>query len=100
MCPGNISTVTQLSSCLGYLNYGTPNATDNCPGLQLLRSSSSDPGVFPPYFPKGVSVEEWFAFDASFNSASCSFSVIVTDNQPPSIGARLCNSIISLCSFS
>ncbi len=83
-CPANITVSTPVGSCTAVVNY-TVTATDNCPGVTTallagLASGSS--------FPVGVTTVTHRATDAAGNTATCSFTVTVTDGQLPVISAQ------------
>lgn len=79
-CPAAVTQGTDLNQCSAVVNYPSPTVTDNCPGgiATCIPPSGST-------FPKGATTVTCTATDASFNSSSCSFPVIVNDLQPPSI---------------
>jgi hypothetical protein len=79
-CPSPITTSTDPNQCSAIVNYTTPTASDNCPGVTVACSPASSTA-----FPKGTTLVTCTATDASTLTASCSFNVTVTDNQPPSI---------------
>ncbi len=62
------------------MSFATPTPSDNCPGATTACSPPSGTA-----FPKGTTTVTCTATDASGNTASCSFTVTVNDNQPPSI---------------
>lgn len=76
-CPTDI-TASVNSGCQAQVSWQPPVATDNCSIASLV--SSHKPGDF---FPLGTTVVTYTATDASGNTASCQFSVIVTDGSPP-----------------
>ncbi len=79
-CPANITTNTASGQCTAVVNYTTPTASDNCSGATVGCSPASG-----TTFQKGVTTVTCTATDASKNTASCSFTVTVNDNQAPSI---------------
>jgi subtilisin-like proprotein convertase family protein len=83
-CPANQSVNTAATSCTSApVTYATPTATDNCaPAPTLTRTSGPASGST---FPAGTTNVVWRATDASGRTATCSFSVTVTDNTPPVI---------------
>ena len=83
-CPGNKSMGTALNRCDATVTYATPTASDNCalaPGSPQLFSGTPSGGIFQ----KGISIVVWRAYDIAGNYATCSFRVIVTDMQSPTI---------------
>jgi hypothetical protein len=58
---------------------------DNCPGTTILNNFNSAATLAGAQFPKGVTTVTWTATDAAGLTATCSFTITVTDNQPPSV---------------
>jgi len=81
-CPASITTNTDAGQCSAVVNYATPTGSDNCPGVTVVCSPASGAA-----FPKGTTTVNCLATDAASLTASCSFTVTVNDNQPPTIGA-------------
>lgn len=80
-CPGTV-----FAGCNTTVAYPMPTATDNCPGVQVnLTSGPASGGTFTP----GTTAVTYQAVDASNNTASCSFNVIVDTQStaPTSITA-------------
>lgn len=78
-CPANVSVSTALNQCSAVVNY-TVTASDNCDGVAVVSSPPSGSS-----FPKGTTNMTATATDSGGRTSSCSFTVTVTDNQPPSI---------------
>jgi hypothetical protein len=84
-CPNNIVANTAPNTCASApINYGPITATDNCmpPAPTVIRIAGPASGA---NFPAGVTAVVWRAIDGAGRSSTCSFTVTVTDNQPPSI---------------
>jgi hypothetical protein len=83
-CPPNQSVNTAATSCTSAaVTYATPTATDNCtPAPTVTRTSGPASGSA---FPTGTTNVVWRATDGAARTATCAFSVTVTDNTPPSI---------------
>ncbi len=79
-CPTNITANTAAGQCSAAVTYTTPTAMDNCSGATVACVPASG-----STFQKGTTTVTCTATDASNNTASCSFSVIVIDNQAPTI---------------
>lgn len=79
-CPANLTQSTALGQCSAVVDYPPPTASDNCPGVitSCTPPSSST-------FSKGTTTVTCTATDASGNTASCSFSVTVEDEETPKI---------------
>jgi gliding motility-associated-like protein len=81
-CPTSISVSNDPGVCTAEVTYATPVGTDNCPGafttlVQGLASGS--------LFPVGITTVEYEVEDLAGNTASCSFTVQVIDNELPTI---------------
>jgi hypothetical protein len=86
-CPQPIVRGTDAGQCSAAVNYTTPTATDNCgvASVTLETPSGTSSGSM---FPKGTTVVVWKATDTATptaNTATCSFTITVNDNQLPSI---------------
>ncbi|HKQ06351.1 MAG TPA: HYR domain-containing protein [Blastocatellia bacterium] len=80
-CPANVMQSTDPGQCNAVVNYAAPTVTDNCP-------SSATPTCSPAAgssFAKGTTTVNCTVTDASGNSAGCSFTVTVVDEQAPTI---------------
>nr|HRD06111.1 HYR domain-containing protein [Saprospiraceae bacterium] len=82
VCPSNINVNTALNTCGAMVNYTTAIGTDNCSGSSTMQTSGLSDGAT---FPLGVTTNTFEVTDGSGNSASCSFTITVTDNQAPTI---------------
>lgn len=78
-CPSNITVFNDPGICGAAVSY-TATATDNCPGVLVTYAPASG-----TIFAVGTSTVTATATDAAGNIASCSFTVTVIDNEPPSI---------------
>lgn len=76
-CPGNITVNTAPGECGRNVLWTAPIADDNC---QYILSSNIEPGTF---FSTGNTQVIYTATDASGNQSTCSFTVTVTDIEPP-----------------
>jgi hypothetical protein len=77
-CPANVTAITNPNVCMqgrcATVNYATPAAIDNCPGVQVVCVPPSGTCM-----PTGSTTVTCTATDAAGNTANCSFSVIVFD---------------------
>ncbi len=74
-CPANITAVTPNPNSGGaVVNYATPVATDNCPGVTVTCSPASG-----TTFPRGVTTVTCTARDTAGNVTTCTFNVTVYD---------------------
>ncbi len=79
-CPQNITQAADPGKTNAVVNYALPAVTDNCPNPTL--NCSPPPGTT---FPLGISGVLCQSRDESNNLSTCTFSVIITDNQAPAI---------------
>lgn len=75
-CPGNIN-VEADASCEATVSWTAPNATDNC-SVTVTTSHLSG-----STFPIGTTPVTYTATDVSGNTSTCSFNVVVVDQQLP-----------------
>jgi gliding motility-associated-like protein len=80
--PGNLNYNVDPGVCGKVVNYVTPVGTDNCTGSVTSQTSGFASGSF---FPVGTTTNTFVVTDGSGNTASCSFTVTVTDNEKPVI---------------
>jgi len=78
-CPANISVFNDRGLCGATVSF-TPTATDNCPKVTVTSVPASG-----SFFPVGTTTVTSTATDSSGNKSTCSFTVKVTDNEPPVI---------------
>jgi hypothetical protein len=62
-----------------------PSFSDNCPGVTITNSFNSTATLANAQLPKGSTIITWTATDAAGNTANCSITVTVSDNQLPTI---------------
>lgn len=79
-CPSNISVGNDLGQCGAIVSWAIPVANDNCSGVTLLQTSGPGNGSF---FTPGITTVSYVATDAAGNTASCSFTVTVSDAENP-----------------
>lgn len=79
-CPTDIVVNTDPGLCGATVIYTPPAGTDDCSGANTALTSGLGSGNF---FPTGITIEEYTVTDLSGNSVTCSFTVTVTDLEPP-----------------
>jgi len=79
-CPVDISVNNDPGNCNAVVTWISPAVTDNC-GLLSVVSSHNSGDVFPT----GTTLVTYTATDNCNNITTCSFNVIVTDNELPVI---------------
>jgi hypothetical protein len=78
----NVSAFTATNACNAVVNYTQPTATDNCDGARPVVCSPAAGSTFQ----KGVTTVTCTASDLNMptaNTATCMFTVTVTDNVAP-----------------
>jgi hypothetical protein len=81
VCPNNIVTTNTPGLCGAIVSYNDPAVGDNCAYTWSQTNGLESGSVFPI----GTTVNQFTITDASGNTATCSFSVTVTDNENPTI---------------
>ena len=81
-CPSNITVNTDAGNCTAVVNYATPVGTDNCPSPTTVQTAGLPSGAT---FPIGTTTNTFEVTDGVGNTASCSFTVTVVDNEAPTI---------------
>src|SRR5205823_4138584 len=82
VCPADISEDTDANACGAIVSYTAPVGTDSCPGSSTAQTAGLASGSL---FPLGVTTNTFVVSDAAGNTAACSFTVTVLDNQAPVI---------------
>ncbi|MBK7761813.1 MAG: HYR domain-containing protein [Bacteroidetes bacterium] len=81
-CPSNISVNNDPGNCSAVVTYTAPVGTDNCPAATTAQIAGLASGAT---FPIGTTTNTFRVTDAAGNTATCSFTVTVIDNELPSI---------------
>jgi gliding motility-associated-like protein len=79
-CPLDIIVDNDSGACGATVSYTPPVGVDNCGEASTVLTAGLGNGGF---FPVGVTTEEYTVTDLSGNTASCSFTVTVIDNELP-----------------
>ncbi|MFZ1515029.1 MAG: HYR domain-containing protein [Saprospiraceae bacterium] len=82
VCPGNIIVANDNGNCSAIVNYTAPVGTDNCPGANTVQTAGLASGSA---FPVGVTVNTFKVTDGALNTAICSFTITVNDEEAPQI---------------
>jgi hypothetical protein len=80
-CPADMTVSTDAGLCSAVVSY-TLSSTDNCPGQTVTQTTGR---LSTNNFPKGTTTNTFVVTDASGNTATCSFTVTVEDNEDPTI---------------
>ena len=79
-CPADIAVNNDAGLCSAVVTYTAPVGTDNCAGASTAQTAGLASGAA---FPVGTTVNTFEVTDAAGNKTSCSFNVVVTDNEKP-----------------
>lgn len=79
-CPADIVANTDLGVCGAQVFFADPIATDACGIASVVLTDGLPSGSI---FPVGVSTVEFTATDVNGNTNICTFTVTITDNEPP-----------------
>ncbi|MEM9050687.1 MAG: HYR domain-containing protein [Bacteroidota bacterium] len=85
-CPTDIVVSNDSGECGAIVNYTPPIGTDNCPNPVTTLTSGLGTGAL---FPVGTTTETYEVVDLSGNSATCSFTITVNDDEAPVIDCPL-----------
>lgn len=77
-CPSNISLAIDVFSSGTEVTFSEPVGTDNLPGASTRQTAGKGSGEF---FPIGTTTNTFEVTDAAGNKTSCSFDVIITQNE-------------------
>ena len=83
-CPADITVNNDAGTCSAIVTFPMPLVLDNCGATATQTgglSSGSD-------FPVGVNTVEFTATDGSGNTAVCSFTITVVDNEAPTMACQ------------
>jgi HYR domain len=81
-CPPNVSVSNVQGQCSGVATYTTPIGTDNCSNPNTTQTAGISSGGT---FPLGATTNRFQVMDGAGNTASCAFTVTVSDTQIPTI---------------
>ncbi|MBL7964400.1 MAG: HYR domain-containing protein [Flavobacteriales bacterium] len=98
-CPANFTGVNDTGLCSKAVGFTAPVVTDNCTSFSTLAWSVTGAGATPSSgtnnipastaFNVGVSTVTYLVTDPGGNTATCSFTVNIIDNQTPVISCPL-----------
>ncbi len=81
-CPGDIAQDNDIGQCGAIINYTTPVGVDNCTGSITVQTAGLATGDL---FPVGTTTNTFEVTDAAGNITSCSFDVVISDTELPTI---------------
>lgn len=106
-CPPNRSVSTDLTACTASVTYNNPTATDNCMPPPTIMHVSGGTGTVQgaststTTFGKGITTVTWKTTDASNNTKTCTFRIVVNDLVAPTLTCATpvpINAAAGLCS--
>lgn len=80
-CPANISQAAPAGQCSANVTFANATATDNCTASPTIANLGAASGSSFT----GVTSMTFRATDAAGNSATCSFTISITETTPPTI---------------
>ncbi|MBK9689496.1 MAG: HYR domain-containing protein [Saprospiraceae bacterium] len=89
-CPASSTVDTDVNMCSAFVNYTSPVGTDNCSGSLTTQTAGLTSGSM---FPLGVTTNTFVVTDGAGNTAQCSFTVTVIDNEDPQITCHANSSV-------
>ncbi len=95
-CNTPITVNNDLNVCGAEVSYNN-SAGDNCPGWGVIQTAGLSSGSV---FPVGITTNSFTVTDAAGLTATCNFTVMVTDNEPPSITCNMpitVNNDLNMC---
>jgi len=78
--PGNLTQTADAGNCTAVVTWAAPTAADNCAIASF--TSSHTPGAA---FPVGTTTVTYTATDTSSNVTTATFTILVTDDEDPTI---------------
>ncbi|WP_373057450.1 HYR domain-containing protein [Zunongwangia sp. H14] len=81
-CPSDIAENADAETCGAVVVFEMPEATDNAGSVSVEQTAGPASGEV---FPVGVTTVSFTVTDAAGNTANCSFTVTITDDQAPVI---------------
>ncbi|MCA9334115.1 HYR domain-containing protein, partial [Candidatus Saccharibacteria bacterium] len=88
-CPANETEAAPPGFCEADVTVGSASVNDNCMVTSVVNDFNNTDDASDTY-PLGTTTVEWTVTDASGNTATCSMTVTVTDNEDP---MAVCNDI-------
>jgi hypothetical protein len=78
-CPMTMTVESDTPDCGAIVTFDMPMAVDNCAGVTVAQTAGLASGS---EFPLGTTTNTFIATDASGNTATCTFDVVVQDTTP------------------
>ncbi len=81
-CPADITAGNDAGECNAVVSFAAPTATDNCSDVTVTQTGGPTSGST---FPLGSTAVEFTAEDESGNTSTCTFNIVVEDQESPVI---------------
>ncbi|MFN8394957.1 MAG: HYR domain-containing protein [Bacteroidia bacterium] len=81
-CPSNITGNNDPGQCSKVVSFAAAVGADNCPGQVTIQTAGLSSGLA---FPVGTATNTFRVTDAAGNTATCSFTVTISDTELPTI---------------
>jgi len=108
VCPANMTSSADAGSCDAAVDATPPTVADNCTATPAISNDFNNTSDADDTYPLGVTVVTWTATDNAGNTADCSFTITVQDQEDPSLSCPAdmtspadngqCNAAISITS--
>ena len=85
VCPTDIVINNDSGMCGAVVTYTSPVGSDNCPNSVTVMTQGLPSGAV---FPIGTTTVEFEVTDMVGNKVTCSFNVIITDSETPTISCQ------------
>jgi hypothetical protein len=89
-CASDKTVNTSKGICGALVDAGAPVVTDNC-SVTSIVGTRSDAQPLNAVYPTGTTTINWVATDAAGNTATCSQTITVVDNEAPVISSLSVN---------
>jgi len=81
-CPANLTVNNDLDACSAMVNVPAPSVADNCIVASVVNNYTATANASGVY-PVGTTTVLWTVTDIAGNTAQCSITITVVDNQDP-----------------
>jgi gliding motility-associated-like protein len=79
VCPANLTVAPDSGACVYTAAFPMPSVSDNCDDMPSLTGTSIPGNILPI----GTTAVQFVATDDDGNSSTCSFEIVVNDQNPP-----------------
>jgi hypothetical protein len=93
-CPADVTQSADYGSCGANVIIAAPVTSDNC-GIDSVYNNYNNSSDASGFYPVGTTTVTWIVRDVHGNIDSCNQSIIVTDNELPTITCAPDQSVIA-----